>query len=140
MKYIKQEDETGCGVACIAMISGQSYKTIRSFLINNKVEGIEKRKTNFRLNHPQLLKVTKTVRLHILEKQRFSKWTDVPSKAIVSTDFDPKRRNWHWIVFDKTKTGRPYFFDPYERKGNGGKRRYDFRGKKCGHYYLVKKR
>ena len=29
MKLVKQHDETGCGLACIAMLSGLEYKVIR---------------------------------------------------------------------------------------------------------------
>jgi len=29
MKAIVQEEETGCGLACVAMLAGESYQTVR---------------------------------------------------------------------------------------------------------------
>ena len=39
MKAIVQEEETGCGLACVAMLAGESYQTVREAAAGNGTRG-----------------------------------------------------------------------------------------------------
>ncbi|MGN6604726.1 MAG: cysteine peptidase family C39 domain-containing protein [Ginsengibacter sp.] len=136
MKYVEQKDDNGCGIACIAMVTEQSYEDVKFQLVNGKIKGVKK-KSNLITNYVEIIRIAAYYGKKLSKRKIFHRWKDIPGNAIVSTDFHEDKIYYHWIVFVKPETGKAYFLDPYPKKGNGGERRYNFRGKKCGSYLLI---
>jgi ABC-type bacteriocin/lantibiotic exporter with double-glycine peptidase domain len=134
MKYVIQKDDTGCGLACIAMLSGKSYDVVIDYL--KKIKGVKKI-SNLKTNYTELIRTGQHFKFNLNKRKKFSKWIDIPATAIASTDFTPTKKEWHWVVFRSAKSGKPYIIDPNDSKGNGEKKRFNLRGKHCGSYLLL---
>ncbi len=137
MKYVEQKGDDDCGIACIAMVTKRSYEEVKLQVSNGKISGVKK-KSNLRTNYVEIIRIARHFKKKLFKRKRFYRWEDIPGTAIVSTDFHDNKIYYHWIVFVKPKSGKAYFLDPYPKKGKSGKRRYNFRGKNCGSYLLVK--
>ena len=129
IRRIQQEDERGCGIACVAMVSGKSYRQTKLFFLE-RVFLPKERKPHAR--HYQLRRALRKLRI-ATEKRLFRKWRSIENLAIVPIN----RRSdtgWHWVVFVPDRV-RPYILAPAPGKG---RRRYDFRGMKArGHYIAI---
>ena len=127
IKRIEQEDEAGCGIACVAMITGRTYRQTKMFFLE-RVFLPKERKPHAR--HYQLRRALRKLRI-ASEKRLFRKWRSIESLSIVPIN----RRSdtgWHWVVFVPNGV-RPYILDPAPGKG----RRYDFRGMKARGLYIA---
>ena len=134
IKHVTQEDDTGCGIACLAMLTRKTYNEIKTIIIEKKFKKSEK---NLRTNYSEIIRIGLEFNLNLNKRKKFNKWSEIPSTSIVSTDFSLAKRNWHWVVFVKEVNKKPYLLDPFDSKSKGGKKRFDFRGKKCGSYMLL---
>ncbi len=97
IRLIKQTDETGCGIACVAMITDRKYKEIKDLLMAQ--EGWKKpdRKLYTRVNQlTQLLN-----NLGVSSKKKKSKsFEEISGVSIVGID----RQNggyFHWVIVIK---------------------------------------
>jgi ABC-type bacteriocin/lantibiotic exporter with double-glycine peptidase domain len=111
MKLIKQKDTTGCGLACVAMITGQTYNQVkRKYLPAPRLE-----KLNILGEY-----YTDAKDLHNLSKNIAPKmisvkyWETIPNFAIVALG-KRKDKSWHWVVFQR-KNSIPVFYDPIYNK------------------------
>jgi len=122
MRRIEQRNyENGdCGVACVAMVTGMSYRKIHDVF---ETLGLV-RKGNYYTYHKDLIDV-----LHILgfkaERHRFTSWTDVQTPAIVKVNVRTGNF-WHWVVLSESrilldpKPGSPDNITNFRgRKGQG---------------------
>jgi len=128
IKRIEQEDDAGCGIACVAMITGKTYRQAKRFFLE-KVFLPRERKPHAR--HYQLRRALRKLGI-ANEKRVFRKWRSIENLAIVPIS----RRldgGWHWVVFVPNGV-RPYILDPAPGKG---RRRHDFRGMKARGLYIA---
>jgi ABC-type bacteriocin/lantibiotic exporter with double-glycine peptidase domain len=133
-----QEDVTGCGLACIAMLSHKTYDDIKDCILS---KGIIKSKKNFMTNNSQIIRIGKEFGVTLEKRKKFQRWNDIPSTSLVSINFRhiKSKSEWHWIVFVKENGEKPYFLDPLENKKQKKSKRFDFKGKKSGYYLLLVK-
>jgi len=130
IRHVFQPDDTGCGIACTAMLTGKTYQEVKQQMISIKV---------FRFNAQDWGTSFKDIKLilsknniHTMPKRKFRRWCHIPAKiAIVSTSHS-KKGDWHWVVFVRDSIGH-YIYDPGKRR----KRIRDLRGKRCGHFIEV---
>jgi len=128
IQRIVQEDEQGCGIACVAMVSGKTYLQAKKFFLDHVFYPTDKKPLT---RHYQLRRA-----LHKLgiatQKRLFRKWRSIEETAIVPIS----RRldgGWHWVVFVPNGL-RPYVIDPLKGKG---RRRYDLRGLRARGLYIA---
>ena len=125
---IVQEDDAGCGIACVAMVTGKTYRQAKRFFLE-KVFLPTDRKPHTR--HYQLRRALRALGI-VTEKRLFRNWRSIENLSIVPIN----RRSdtgWHWVVFVPNGV-RPYILDPAPGKG---RRCYDFRGMKARGFYVV---
>jgi|SaaInl8_200m_RNA_FD_contig_21_1650833_length_515_multi_8_in_0_out_0_1 ABC-type bacteriocin/lantibiotic exporter with double-glycine peptidase domain len=98
IKLIKQFDETGCGIACIAMLANKDYEKVKGDLLIQ--EKWTKRKRNFYTKVHQLQKLLK---IYKIESQvaKFKNWNSLKSFSIVGVNSD--EGYFHWVISVKTK-------------------------------------
>jgi len=111
MKRILQEDGTGCGIACIAMITGRSYQQIKDELI--KMPGYSA-KGPFYTDASELRALAKSQGVSLIKRKRkFKEWKLVPNGSILAIRFKEKNseQEWHWVVFNRIN-GREFVIDP----------------------------
>jgi ABC-type bacteriocin/lantibiotic exporter with double-glycine peptidase domain len=131
IKRIKQEEDAGCGIACVAMITGKTYPQAKKFFLERVFLSTD-RKPHTR--HYQLRHALRKLRI-ATEKRLFLNWRSIDNLSIVPIN---RRQDggWHWVVFVPNDV-RPYILDPAPGKG---RRRYDFRGMKARGLYIDIKR
>jgi ABC-type bacteriocin/lantibiotic exporter with double-glycine peptidase domain len=123
-----QEDDAGCGIACVAMVTGKTYRQAKRFFLERIFLPTD-RKPHTR--HYQLRRALRKLGI-ATEKRLFRKWRSIETLSVVPIN----RRSdtgWHWVVF-VPNGARPYILDPMPGKG---RRRYDFRGMKAHGFYIA---
>lgn len=125
MKRIVQKDRSGCGIACIAMVTGKSYKDVKNLALEKnyrKREHIKMVKasggdepmftsTGDLINLAQEFEVT----IECKRRKKFKLWEDLPDTAILAVNWKKKKNLWHWVVFKRLKSGKQYIVDPHTR-------------------------
>lgn len=111
MKIVLQEDETGCGLACVAMIAGKTYAEVKQSAAS----------LGIRVKDKKLYSDTKYVRRLLrrfgiqssAEEKPFVSWEALPDKALLSIKYHQEsfRNVWHWVVFER-KEGQAAVLDP----------------------------
>jgi ABC-type bacteriocin/lantibiotic exporter with double-glycine peptidase domain len=111
IKPVVQEDQMGCGIACAAMLSNQSYQQARKIAEQLGISA----------DDPQLGSDTKHVRkllAHLKievsnEEESFQGWNHLPDRALLAIKWHLEKGTpfWHWTVFVREgKQG--YVLDP----------------------------
>lgn len=134
MKRVIQQDRTGCGLACVAMISNASYQSVRSAAINSY--GLGKR-GKFYTSTPKLSDLGKDFGVSIGRRRRkFNGFENLPPLSILSINYDEAENTWHWVVCVKSKAGI-YILDPSKKIKQ--KKRTDLNriSKSATHWVLV---
>ena len=94
MRLIRQRDETGCGLACVAMLANTSYASVRSDEFGDDAM--------YAMTTQELIRVLRNYgmfpakKLMPLGKKRLR---ELPGNAVLAVK-QPHRRNWHWVVWD----------------------------------------
>jgi ABC-type bacteriocin/lantibiotic exporter with double-glycine peptidase domain len=127
-KRVEQGDEAGCGIACVAMVTGQTYQRTKRFFREHVFLPTDKKPHT---RHYQLRRALEKFGIQT-EKRPFRHWRSIDTHAIV-----PINRQldggWHWVVFVR-EGNRPYILDPALGKE---RRRYDFRGLNSRGFYIA---
>lgn len=124
-----QPDDTGCGIACIAMIVGKTYQEVKAKMIEGQ---FFVKCTDFGTTFKDLQNALKLYNINTNPKKKFKKWQNIPAKiAISSTNYDAQGI-WHWVVFVRDVEGY-YIYDPGKRR----KRIRDLRGKMSGYFLEI---
>ena len=128
IRRVQQGDEEGCGIACVAMVTGKTYLQAKKYFLERVfLPGDRKPHTR----HYQLRRAFRKLRIST-EKRAFRNWQSIESLSIVPIN---RREDggWHWVIFIPNGV-RPYILDPMTGKG---RRRYDFRGMKARGLYIA---
>ena len=98
LRLIPQQNSTDCGVACVAMICGVSYKAAFKAMFP---QGSKK---NFRTHYKDLKRgISALGRRHAPRAAHApSEWKRMKCTAIVRTG-NGADWNWHWVVFDSVQ-------------------------------------
>ncbi len=92
--------ELGCGIACVSMITGESYESLKQAL---KMKWKEKKKkiekNNFRTSCTDLSSILKNIK-H--DKEKYSSIKEILHPSIIGVN--NKNGNYHWVfAFRKNK-------------------------------------
>ena len=128
LKRIEQGDDSGCGIACVAMVTGKTYPQAKRFFVEHVFLPTDRKPLT---RHYQLRRALQKLRI-TTEKRLFRSWRSIEDLSIVPIN---RRQDsgWHWVVY-VPNGGRPYILDPAPGKG---RRRYDFRGMKARGLYIA---
>ena len=105
MKPVIQEDVTGCGIACVAMLTGQPYQ--RTKRIAERL-GISVADPSLWSETYSVRKLLKHFSVPTSQKERpFHSWHTLPTVALLATKWhvDGERVFWHWVVFWRSPRG-----------------------------------
>ena len=128
IKRVEQEDEYGCGIACVAMVTGKKYREAKKFFLKSVFLPTDRKPLT---RHYQLRRALRKLRIST-EKRAFRNWRLIENLSIVPIN---RRQDggWHWVVF-VPNGARPYILDPAPGKG---RHRNDFRGMKARGLYIA---
>jgi len=111
MKVVVQEEETGCGLACVAMLAGERYRSVREAAAELGVSAADEALWSDTAPVRRLL-------AHFGIKAEagevpFSGWAHLPEPALLATKLHYRegRAFWHWVVFVREPEG-PVVLDP----------------------------
>ena len=101
ISLISQDDDTGCGIACVAMLSGVSYKEAKLKLF--RLMQWTDRRINLRTRACDLRKLSQSFNLKPVIRS-FSGWDNIDGCAIIGIRRSKRssKRNFHWVVTLKT--------------------------------------
>lgn len=93
MRLVKQRNENGCGVACVAMIAGVTYSQARALMFGERAGGYT--------DTAQLREALGALGIQTAPKLVLFKSEapqDLPFNAILKTN--RRTKDWHWVVWD----------------------------------------
>jgi ABC-type bacteriocin/lantibiotic exporter with double-glycine peptidase domain len=108
IRLVRQLDETGCGIACLAMIIGKSYQEAKAQL--SEQLNWTARKTNFRTRAPELMVFLKNCGI-TAKSGKFPGWDKLDGTALVGVN--PFEGGYHWVLVVKDAT-RFLIIDPVD--------------------------
>lgn len=109
VKLVTQETLTDCGLACVAMVSGQSLASVRKVAI--KELGYPK-DGPYTTTHENLFKLLAHFGISHGKKAPFKSLAAMPSLAIMETRKMPSTGNSHLVVFERLPDGDERVLDP----------------------------
>lgn len=113
MNLIRQEHRTGCGIACAAMLSGNTYAEAMS--VATKALGWAESQRTFYTSSTQLSKLLSVMNISTKKSRSVRKWSSIPDKAIVAINHNEKSDSWHWVIFCR-KENNEYVLDPLSKR------------------------
>jgi len=121
MERVVQQDGTGCGLACIAMLAARNYSDVKSSAIEILEMDVNGK---FYTTAPNLRKLGKAFKLDIDERcRKFQSFSLLPSLAILAINYREDQGTWHWVVFCRTDD-EEFILDP--KQTIKSERRFDF--------------
>lgn len=127
-KQVKQDDKTGCGLACVALLARSTYKKQKA-KATNILEDWPYKPNAFYTNEKQIKALLKENDIQHGYYRKEDDWSKIKTDiAIVA--INRKNDRWHWVVYFRNKTDA-YMIDSNSKK----ERRTDF-GRARLHAYL----
>ena len=106
MRLVKQGDDEGCGLACVAMMSGASYAAVRKTYREvvgiertDKVEGTQLRKLKEIMQRHGVAIEGRAHRGHGLKPEELNLDCD----ALLKINPRLGGEEWHWVLWDKRR-------------------------------------
>jgi ABC-type bacteriocin/lantibiotic exporter with double-glycine peptidase domain len=119
VRRILQEDTTGCGLACVAMVTGSTYAKVKAAAIRL---GIAARGEPCYTVANDLARLMREFGMHPSKEKMITSWPPLKHPSIVAINLQ-KNGNWHWVVYVPGDDGG-HVFDP--KKSIKTVRRTDF--------------
>ncbi len=122
MTPVIQQDRTGCAIACVAALAGQTYSAVKQ----------EAAQLGIAVSDARLWSDTWHVRRLLAHfgipagrQQDFVSWDSLPDHALLAIKWHREKDGpaWHWVVFVRDASGS-YVLDP--KKALRTNRRTDF--------------
>lgn len=109
MRRVVQQDSTGCGIACVAMLAGKTYVQVRKLAL--EILSLEEGDP-FYTGTKDLVSLGERYNLKIgVRRRKFKAFEALPDKAILAINYKQNTDTWHWVVFHRTAK-EPYVLDP----------------------------
>lgn len=129
MNLIKQIDDTGCGIACVAMLLGKPYEKVREEMF--KAKGWTAKKRSLRTHAGDLSLILGDVQHEMIQYESFD---SVQGASILAVNPDDKKK-YHWVVAFRSagclwiadsELGELYRYDNWNENVESGYRLADF--------------
>ena len=113
MKRVRQEHRTGCGVACVAMLSGATYS--ETMIIAATALNWSRSQRTFYTSSSQIQSLLLKLNISALKGRSIRKWTSMPDTAIAGINHNEKNGTWHWVIF-RREAEKEYVLDPQSKR------------------------
>lgn len=98
VRKIRQKDPLGCGVACVAMVTGRDYATVRQMFLDAQI-GTRKGRP-LATNFTELQKALALLGVDS-QRKRFEGWDSIQGVGIVAVEScEGGSNSWHWVVVE----------------------------------------
>ncbi|MBC2770900.1 hypothetical protein [Pusillimonas minor] len=117
-KEVAQEHPTGCGIACVASVTGNSYSKVMDTaqkLAETQEIFTTCRKNVFYMKSQGLRTLLANFGMQTKKAQYVVHWSSVPDLAIVGVNcrvHNETDKRWHWIVHHREPDGEASLMDP----------------------------
>lgn len=111
IKRIIQDDATGCGLACVAMIAGATYAEAKKVALDS---GILKLQKTFYTTSNNLIRLLECFDIKAKIGRKVSYWSSIQSVSIVAINFREGSNSWHWVVYVPDEN-QGYVLDPHKK-------------------------
>ena len=108
VRRILQQDNTGCGLACVAMVAGTTYAKVKAAAIRLGIAS--KGKPCYTVAN-DLARLMREFGKQSSKEKMISRWQTFKHPSIVAINLNPKNGNWHWVVYVPGADGG-HVFDP----------------------------
>ncbi len=108
---VVQEDITGCSIACVSWMCGQSYTDIKALAVDHGIS----------IEDPRLWSATDHVRTILKkvslnaksEEVEFNNWDSLPAYSLLAIKYHLEKGipHWHWVVCVNNHEDR-FIMDP----------------------------
>ena len=111
IKTVIQQESSGCGIACTAMLAGKSYEEVKQKANQLGIFAEDKKlwsETDY------VRRLLNEYEIQASNKETpFTTWDTLPNLALLAIKFrfEKDRPFWHWTVFQRTK-GKKRVHDP----------------------------
>ena len=96
MRRVKQLDEDGCGLACVAMLTARTYPAVRKDF-PDKINGTHLRDLRAIMRHYGVKCGERLIPL------RTRKPSDLPFDALIKINPRVGGKEWHWVIWDQRR-------------------------------------
>lgn len=130
IRHVSQPDDTGCGIAVLAMVLEMTYYQVKEWMIE---EGIFDCDTEYwGTSFKDLTTMLEKKKIKTERKRKFKKWCNIPAKVAIASTNHAKSGEWHWVLFCRDIDGY-FIYDPGKRR----KKIRDLRGKMAGAFIEI---
>lgn len=117
IRKVRQLDDFGCGVACLAMVVGITYNEARAIFIGL---GLDRQnipgRSPFASTFSQLRQAIATSTTHTARMRKWTGWKQIQQHAILKVSSSNGGSNWHWVVAERHLTYGIVIHDPASAK------------------------
>ena len=107
--WVRQQDAHGCGVACLAMVSGEPYARVRTLFVEQGLGVRRGKKHPFSTNFHELLAMSALLGLKGTMR-RWTGWSAVTCAGIIKVPTNAL--DWHWVAVERTEAFGAVAHDP----------------------------
>lgn len=110
-----QQDRSGCGLACVAMLAGIGYAQARTLARGLGIgpkpyryrtgAGLHTAREGYLTDASQLRRMLKLLGVASGAQREVSGWDECDGDGIAAINYDPVNRSWHWVVRLHDDTG-----------------------------------
>ncbi len=111
IKRILQEDATGCGLACIAMIVGETYADVKKVALENEI--LEEKRTYY-TKSSHLIDLLGHFDFKADKGRMVKHWSSIQSLSIVAINYKESTDSWHWVLYVPDEN-LGYVLDPHKK-------------------------
>jgi ABC-type bacteriocin/lantibiotic exporter with double-glycine peptidase domain len=118
-----QQEETGCGLASVAMLAGRSYQDVKK---QANSLGIYAEDKSLWSNTAYVRRLLKCYGINALTVETpFKSWESLPNCALLAIKYHEEGGQffWHWTVFERDDKG-PVVLDPAAYLENNYRREF----------------
>lgn len=109
MKRIIQDDNTGCGFACVAMVTGKTYQEIKQCAIGLNICN---KNGPYYTSTKDVCSLLESYEIGFSKGRHVKKWSSINDNSIAAINYNEKSDTWHWVVYIKENKGKEYVLDP----------------------------
>jgi len=108
-KPIRQKHRTGCGIACVAMLTGNTYDAVMKKA--RQVFFWSETKRSYYTSSAQLRELLDLFQVETSKGHSVRNRTTLPSRAVLGINHNESSNTWHWVVYCRGPDGE-YVLDP----------------------------
>ncbi|OYV04335.1 MAG: hypothetical protein CFE26_17425, partial [Verrucomicrobiales bacterium VVV1] len=109
MRRIVQKSGNSCGVACVAMLARISFRD--AFRVGVACYDKDYWSGSHATDNSELRIILAAVGYKLGREVACEDWEKVPPGSLAATQWNPKAKFWHWVVYDEDDEGG-YVLDP----------------------------